>query len=73
MDTISTKKTNTIATNVTSAAFIIFHGKEVRDCYILCTVLLAVILLLIIIICYYYVKQKSYNLKWKLMDLKSFY
>ena len=58
MDTISTKKTNTIATNVTSTALINFNGKKVRDCYILSTVLLAVILLLIIIICYYYVKQK---------------
>ena len=34
MDIASTKKTNTIATNVTSTASINCHSKKVRDCYI---------------------------------------
>ena len=60
MDIVSTKKTNTIATNVMSTALINCHNKKVRDCYILHTVLLAIILLfIIIVICYHYVKQKS--------------
>ena len=37
MDVESTKKTNTIATNVMSAASIYCHSKKVRDCYILHT------------------------------------
>ena len=60
MDNVSTKKTNTVATNVTSTASIYCHYKKVRDCYSLLTVLLAIIvLLIIIIICYHYAKQKS--------------
>ena len=60
MDTVSTKMTNAIATNVMSTASVNFHSKKVRDCYILHVVLLAIILLLIItIICYYYAKQKD--------------
>ena len=59
MDTVSTKKTNTIATNVS----INCHTKKVRyrtDCCILHTVLSAIILPLIIItICYHYAKQRS--------------
>ena len=56
MDIISTKMTNTIATNVKKDC----KGKKVRDCYILHTVLLAIILLLIItIICYRYAKHRS--------------
>ena len=59
MDIVSTKKTNTIATNVTSTASINCH-KKVKNCYILNTVLLMIILLLIIaIICHYYAKQKG--------------
>ena len=46
MTIVSTKMTNTIAINVTKNC----HGKKVRDCYILHTVLLAIILLLIITI-----------------------
>ena len=62
MDIVSTKMTNTIATNVTSTASINFHSKKVTDCYILDTVLLVIILLLIInIICYYYAKRKGIN------------
>ena len=58
MDIVSAKKTNTIATNVTSIASINCHSKKVTDCCILHTVLLVIILLLIIIIiCYYYAKQ----------------
>ena len=57
MDIVSTKKTNTITTNVTSIASINCHTKKVKDCYILHTVLLVIILLLIItIICYHYAK-----------------
>ena len=55
MNNVSTKKTK--ATNVTAS--INCHSINVRDCYILHTVLLAIILLLIIIIIYYhYAKQK---------------
>ena len=54
MDILSTKMTNTIATNVTSTASINYHWKKGKDCYILHTVLLVIMLLLItIIICYY--------------------
>ena len=60
MDNLSTKTTNTIATNVTSTASINCHSIKVRESYILHTVLLAIILLLIIIIiCYHYAKQKG--------------
>ena len=63
MDNVSTKKTkktNTIATDVTDTASINFHSKKVRDCYVLHTVLLVIILLLInIIICYYFANQKG--------------
>ena len=59
-DIVSTKKTDTIVTNVMSTASINFHSKKVRDCYILHTVLLVIILLLIITIIFcHYVKQKS--------------
>ena len=50
MDSLSTKKVNTIAANVTSTASINWHSKKVRDYFILRTVLLAIILLLIITI-----------------------
>ena len=39
MDNVSTKKTNTIAINVTSTASINCHCKKVKDCYILHTVI----------------------------------
>ena len=59
MDIVSTKKTNTIATNVS----INCHTNKVRyktDCYILNTVSLTIILLLIItIIGYHYAKHSS--------------
>ena len=72
-NTIATKKTNTRTTDITSTASINCHSKTVRDCYILHTVLLGIILLLIIIIiCYHYPKQKKYNIKWEIMNLKSF-
>ena len=65
MDIVSTKMTNTRATNVS----INCHTKKVRckiDCYILHMVLLAIIKLLIVtIICYHYekhrLKQKGIN------------
>ena len=44
-DKVSTKKANTIATNVTSTASINCHSKKARDCYILHPVSLAIILL----------------------------
>ena len=60
MDTVAIKKTNTAATNVASTASINCHSKNVRDCYVLHTVLLVItLLMIIIIICYYYVKQKG--------------
>ena len=43
MDVALTKKTNTMATNVTSTPSINCHSKTVRDYYILHTVLLAII------------------------------
>ena len=59
MENVSTKITNTIATNVSTN----FEDKNVRykiDCYILHTILLVIKLLLIItIICYYYAKHRS--------------
>ena len=59
MDIVSTKKTNTIATNVSMNCY----SEKVRydiEYYILHAVLLAIILLLtIIIVCYHYVKHKS--------------
>ena len=59
MDIVSTKITNTIATNM----WINCHDKKVRyklDCYILHRVLLVIILLLITtIICYHYASHRS--------------
>ena len=70
MDTVSTKQTNSIATNVTSTASIYCHSKKVRDCYILYTVLLAIIqLLTITIICYHYTK-KRHNIKMENNEIK---
>ena len=52
INNLSTKKTNTITTNVTSTASINCHSKKVR--------LVVIILLLIVtIICYQYAKQKG--------------
>ena len=59
MDSTSTKITNTIATNVTSATSINCHSKKVRDCYIVSIVV--ILLLITIIICYYCTKQKGIN------------
>ena len=59
-DNLSTKKTNTIATDVTNTASINCYNKKVKQCYILHAVLLAIIfLLIIIIICYHHAKQKD--------------
>ena len=58
MNNFSTKKENTITTNVTSTASINCHGTKLRDFNILHTVLSVIILILIIIIiCYYYEKK----------------
>ena len=62
IDILLTKRTNTIAANVTKN----LDSKKVRDCYILHTVLSAIISLAII--CYYYAKQKDNDAltkKWK--------
>ena len=60
MDNVSTKKTDTIATNATSSALINCYSKKVRDCYIFHTVLLVIILLLIItIFCYHHGKKSK--------------
>ena len=50
MKNLSTKKTNTITTNITTTALINCHSKTVRYCYILHTVLLMIILLLMTVI-----------------------
>ena len=61
INNVSTKKINTVPikkANITSTALINCDSKNVRDCYILHTVLLLIILLLIIFItCYRYSKQ----------------
>ena len=62
IDILLTKRTNTIAANVTKN----LDSKKVRDCYILHTVLSAIISLAII--CYHYAKQKDNDAltkKWK--------
>ena len=60
MDIVLTKKTNTIAANITTTASINCHTKKVRNCYILNADFSVIILLLIsIIISYYNVKQKG--------------
>ena len=63
MDNLSTKKTNTVATNVMSTASINCHSKKVRDYYILHTVSLAIILLLINIIIFYHNELKKVRIK----------
>ena len=73
MDIVSTKKRNTIATNVTSTASINCHSKKVRDWYILHTFCL--ISDHITIENYYYLqlcKTKRYNIKRKIMNFKKF-
>ena len=60
MDIASTKKTNTIATIVTSTVSLNCHSKKVRNYYTLHRVLIVIISLLIITtICYPYAKQNS--------------
>ena len=59
MDIVTTKMTNTIATNVMNTSSVTCHCKKIRDCYILHTVLLAIILLLIITIIYYHFQNKK--------------
>ena len=63
MNNLSTKKTNTISTYVTTTTLINCHSIKVRDCYIFNTVLLVVILLLITVsICCYLIKYWSRHL-----------
>ena len=58
--TVAIKKTDTLATNIMSAASINCHNKKVINCYILHTVSLVIILVLIItIICYHYAKHEG--------------
>ena len=59
MDFASTKKTNTIATNVTSTASINFQSKKLRGCYILHAVLSVIMLLFVSVIICYYAKHKG--------------
>ena len=64
MDTVSTKKTNTIArkntnTIATNTDLINCRSRKVRDFHILDTVLLVIISLLIINIICFYAKQKG--------------
>ena len=63
MDNLSTKKANTIATNITSIAPINCCRKKVTDCYILRTISLVIMLLLLITIIYYHYATKKYNIK----------
>ena len=58
MNIVSTKMTNTIATNVISTASINCHSKKSKRLMI---ILLLIIIIIIIIICYYYTKQKGIN------------
>ena len=54
---LSTKKANTITTNVTTTALINCNSTKARDCYTLHTVLLILITLLIAIsVCCYLIK-----------------
>ena len=60
IDIVSTKMTNTIATNVTKIVIAKMFAIFARDCYILHTVLLVIALpLIFIIIWYHYANQKS--------------
>ena len=73
MDIVSTKKTNTIAANVTSAASISCHSKKSKRMLYFAH---SIISDHITIDNYYHLlslcKTKSYNIKWKLMNLKEF-
>ena len=71
MNNLSTKKTNTLTTNVTSTASINCHRKKIRDCYILHSFISNHININI----YYYLLslcKKGYNIKWKIMNFKKF-
>ena len=60
MNNLSTRKINTITTNVTSTTSKNCHSQNLRDCYILHTVLLAIMLILIITsIRHHYTKRKG--------------
>ena len=60
MNTLSTRKTNTMATNITSTASINCHSKKVRDCYIVLTVLsIKITLLMAVSICCYLIKYRT--------------
>ena len=59
MDIVSRKKTNTIATNVTSNASVNCDSKKVGDCYILYSFISN--LLTITIICCRHAKRKCIN------------
>ena len=60
MNNVSTKKTKTVATNVTNTALTNCHSKKVREYCILHRGLLAIMLLLIITIVFYHcVKHKG--------------
>ena len=72
MDTVSTKETNTIATNVTSSASISFHRQEVRDLYFTQSFISDHIKIhnycYLLLLC----KTKINNIKWKIMNLTKY-
>ena len=59
MNNLSTKKINTLTTNITSTDLTNGNRKKVRDYYILHTVLLIKIILIAVIMCYYLIKYKK--------------
>ena len=72
LNIVSTKMTNTIATNVTSTASMNCHSKKVRLCYILHTLISDPITIdnhyNLLLLC----KTKMYNTKWKIVNFKKF-
>ena len=71
MDNVSTKKTNTLATNVTSTASTSGHSQKVRLLYFTDNFISDYIT----VNNYFYLlslcKTKRYNMKWKIMNLKN--
>ena len=61
-DIVSTKKANTVATNVSSSATVNCVSKKV-------SLFLIILLLIIIIICYHYAKKRC-NIKWEKVRVK---
>ena len=66
IDNLSTKKTNTIATNVTSTASINWHNKTVRDYSFTSNHVTVDNYYYLLSVC----KTKRYDIKWKIMNFK---